>query len=286
MNVESLLFGGLLAVVTAVVVIAFLRDGFRGDELPLSAPATSSVGPAAEGSANATRSGVGVPGMASMQTPALVAVAGRGRDTAKAGAAAVEPQNYVGPDIQLSEAHWQGMDAGPLDREVKRKLNYPLALRGVLVKEVTLNAARSGLLAGDVIVTVEGEPVTTLEEFQRQTRVLRNRRHARLTALRKGARENDGRFAMNRVSLVLEADSALGFAQVESAPMILPGDIPPHPRRGACTRCHAIGKGFELTPDPDLITLPPPPVSEAVVAGGRSVHRDRGPCVACHVITP
>lgn len=194
------------------------------------------------------------------------------------------PPNYLPVDIQISEAHWQGMDTRRLDSELRQKLKYPKGLTGILIDEATLNAAKAGFLAGDIIINVEQARVTTLEEFQRSTRNVRGLEQSTLTVLRKSDRKENGRFAMNRLSLVLRGDPELGFAQLESAPMILPGDGRPHSYRGACTKCHYVGVGFELTPDPDLITLPPPPLSHATVVKGINPHRDRGPCGACHII--
>ncbi len=202
---------------------------------------------------------------------------------ANAGVADVAP-NYVGPGIQIYEAHWQGMDTKQFNEEIRRKLKYPRGFNGVLIGEVTMAAADSGLRAGDVIVLLEGVPVTTLEDFQRQTKTLRARRQAAVSVMRKGKQTQDGRFIMSRRTFVLRANDQLGFAQVETAPMIVAGDPPPHPYRGPCTRCHAIGEGFELVPDPDLINLPPPTIAAAVAAQGQPPHRDFGPCEACHVI--
>ncbi|MEG3620323.1 magnetosome magnetite formation protein MamP [Magnetovibrio sp. PR-2] len=201
-------------------------------------------------------------------------------DTARIGG---NVPNFLPSNVQLSEGHWQGMDVGELSSELRRKLRYPRGLKGLLVDEVTLNSARSGLKAGDVIVNVGNVSVTTLEAFQQSSRMVRNLDKVELTALRKGERGEDGRYSMRRVSVFLRGDPDLGFAQLESAPMILPGDGRPHPHRGACTNCHSIGSGFEL-PDPDLITLPPPPITHAVVVQGILPHRDRGPCEACHQI--
>ncbi|OEJ67300.1 magnetosome magnetite formation protein MamP [Magnetovibrio blakemorei] len=192
--------------------------------------------------------------------------------------------NFLPQNIQISEAHWQGMDVTILTAELRQKLRYPRGLLGLLVDEVTLNAARSGLMAGDIIVNVGNVPVTTLEEFQQATRMVRNMEKVELTSLRKGEMGDGQRYTMRRVSVALIGDPDVGFAQLESAPMIVAGDGRPHPYRGACTNCHAIGVGFELTPDPDLITLPPPQITLAIAEKGVSPHRDRGPCEACHQI--
>ena len=124
-----------------------------------------------------------------------------------------------------------------------------------------------------------------LEEFQLQTKAVRNRQQATITVLRKGQQADNGLFAMRQITVVLPAESILGFAQAEGAPMILPGAPRPHPYRGPCTTCHTIGVGLELTPDPDLTSLAPPPISQATAETGISPHRDRGPCQACHRIT-
>jgi hypothetical protein len=193
------------------------------------------------------------------------------------------PANFIPANIELSEAHWQGMDVTKLTAELRQKLRYPRGLLGIMIDEVTLNAAGSGFLAGDIITHIEKIPVTTLEQYQQASRSVRSQRKATLTVLRK-AESDGGRYSMRRVSLALPGDPDLGFAQVEAAPMIVPGDGRPHPYRGACTRCHTIGTGFELTPDPDLITLQPPTLSHATVVKGINPHRDRGQCEACHLI--
>jgi len=147
-------------------------------------------------------------------------------------------------------------------------------------------AGRSGMLAGDVMVAVGGVPINSLAEFQRQTKVLRNRRQASVAVMRKGKQQKNGRYVMKQRNFVIQSDGVLGFAQVEAAPMIVAGDPPPHPYRGICTNCHAIGEGWELAPDPDLINLPPPMLSQVVVARGEPPHRDFGPCRACHIVVP
>ncbi|MEO5374202.1 MAG: PDZ domain-containing protein [Alphaproteobacteria bacterium] len=195
-----------------------------------------------------------------------------------------EPPNYVPRMVQLFEAHWQGLDGRLMTEELRRKLKFPPGLQGILVGEVTLNAAAAGILAGDVIIRVEDAAVATIEEFQHQTRRVKDRPQAAVTLLRKGRADTGGGVAMSQLTVLLRGEPDLGFAQVEGAPMILPGAERPHPYRGACTNCHPIGRGFELTPDPDLITLPPPPITADAAARGMRPHEDHGPCEACHVI--
>ncbi len=199
--------------------------------------------------------------------------------------AAQVPPNYLPAKIELYEAHWQGLDARKLDAELRKKLKFTPGLKGLLVGEVSLAAGDSGMLAGDVIVEVNGNPVATLEEFQRQTRLVRDEQTAKVKVHRKIDEMRDGRYVMRRLVLVIRGEPDLGMAQVEGAPMITAGDPRPHSYRGPCTDCHTIGTGFELTPDPDLITLPPPPITQAVATSGQMPHRNRGPCVACHVVT-
>ncbi len=180
---------------------------------------------------------------------------------------------YAATTIQLSEGHWQGMETLPLSNELKKKLKLPMQLQGLLVDEVTLYAAQSGLMAGDVLVAVNSRPVLTLEQFLAETKRIQNRNTATLTAYRKDE--------WKTFTLRVPQGDNLGFAQVETAPMVLAGSMRPHPYRGACTLCHAIAQpGQPMMPDPDGIILPPPPIR----ADARMPHQDRGPCRVCHQI--
>ena len=188
------------------------------------------------------------------------------------------PSNYIPRQLKVFEGHWQGMDGRLLTVELARKLKFPNGLRGVLLGEVTLNAVTAGLMAGDVIIKLEDVPIQTMEDFQEASRMVMNRNEAHLTVIRKEGR------TFRTLILTLRADRGLGFVQLEGAPMIQPGDPRPHPYRGPCTDCHTVGTGFELAPDPDLISLPPPVISRQTANAGVSPHEDRGPCDACHVI--
>lgn len=172
--------------------------------------------------------------------------------------------------IKLSEAHWQGIELLPLSRELKLKFQYPLEMTGLMVDEVTLNGMLSGVVGGDVLQTVDGMAVKDLRQFQELTRKIRNQSKAKLKVWRHGQVKK----------FTVKSGNILGLAQMESAPMILAGEMRPHPYRGACTDCHLIGESVTIQPDPDGIILPPP----AIQAGSRRPHRDRGPCKACHVI--
>lgn len=194
-----------------------------------------------------------------------------------------EAPNFIPRKLQVFEGHWQGLDGRLMTGELAKKLNYPKEIQGVLLGEVTLNAANSGLLGGDIIVRIEDIPVTNMENFQAATREVANRAEVRISVLRKESRPGMPA-VLRKLTVVLRDPAGLGFAQLEGAPMILAGDPRPHGYRGACTDCHPIGQGFELAPDPDLISLPPPPLGREIVAQGTSPHEIRGPCEACHVI--
>ncbi|WP_130470107.1 magnetosome magnetite formation protein MamP [Candidatus Magnetaquicoccus inordinatus] len=177
---------------------------------------------------------------------------------------------FMNPKARLAEGHWKGLEALPLSVELKKKLRLPMELEGLLVDEVTLNAAAAGLLAGDVILAVNSQRIRTLEELKSATLRIQLAKSATITVYRAGKVQN----------FLLVAKNSLGQAQVETAPMILPGEIMPHPYRGPCTQCHAIGTTGHIVPDPDGIVLPPP----AIRAGTPAPHKDRGPCQACHQI--
>ncbi|MBF0400444.1 MAG: PDZ domain-containing protein [Magnetococcales bacterium] len=189
-----------------------------------------------------------------------------------AGARAAPPDAYIPPNLQWAEAHWQGMEGIPLTEELKKKLKLPMDLQGVLLDETTLAAAASGLRAGDVLVAINGNTVTTLEGVLRESKRVKRQKSVPLTVWRRG----------RLYTVVLAVPDELGFAQVETAPMILSGDIAPHPYRGPCTQCHAVGTGGHMVPDPDLVTLPAP----VIRADTPRPHQDRGACEACHIIVP
>lgn len=186
---------------------------------------------------------------------------------------AARPGMYGGINNQskkIVEAHWQGMEIVPLTWELAAKLGIPLNEKGVLIDEVTLAAADSGLMAKDIIKSVNGVKVTNLGEFYTTTKRLKNQRRASIEIKR----------GNNNMTVDLIVLDELGFAQLESAPMVLAGSIPPHRYRGACTDCHAIGATGQLNPDPDAVTLTPPPISKQT----KNPHRYRGKCKDCHVV--
>jgi hypothetical protein len=172
--------------------------------------------------------------------------------------------------IQVSEGHWQGMEAMELTTELKRKLNLAASMQGLLIDEVTMQSADSGLMAGDIMIGVGDRPVLTLRDFSDASKRVMNRNSVLITVIRGGRVK----------TFMLRTRGPLGFAQLETAPMILPGEITPHPYRGPCDKCHAIGTTGHLVPDPGEVTLPPPTVQ----ANARSPHQDRGPCAKCHKI--
>ena len=294
MKHETVVSVTILTVVTTVV-IGVWSGGFGLIGHKASSPAPTWSGVAPQGAVTLFPSVNAVNGFdIGAATPIVAAAPGGPRGAVGGGvdgaveAVAPKAPNFVPQVVQLYEAHWQGMDTRLLTAELRRKLRFPEGLEGILVGEVSLAAGRSGLLGGDVIVAVEGQPVSTLETFQEATRAVADRTQATIAVLRKtGPKDQNGvRAAMLRLTLSLAAERPLGFAQVEGAPMIKAGDPRPHPDRGACTQCHSIGTGFELAPDPDLITLPPPVLAREAAARGARPHEDRGPCQACHVIAP
>ena len=258
----------LLLILTLVGIGVYVSQSERGTgAAPASAPVNAVTPVAVPAAATMVTA---PPLMADAVAPALGPTAPNSNDPV--------PANFVPRQLKVFEGHWQGLDARLLTAELAKKLQFPAGMRGALLGEVTLNAANSGFLAGDVIVRLEDMPITSIEELQEASRLVMNRSEAHVTVMRK---ENH---AYRTLTLTLRADRGLGFVQVEGAPMIQPGDPRPHPYRGQCTDCHPVGTGFELAPDPDLISLPPPVISRTIAAGGSRPHEDRGPCEACHVI--
>ena len=192
-----------------------------------------------------------------------------GNMTAPMTASAKTP-DFVSPNIKLAEGHWQGMEVIELTPELKTKLNIPMHIEGLLVDEVTLIAMKSGLMAGDILIGIGQNIVKTIEDTVQISKLHRNKKNVLLTVLRN----------YNQQSFVMTSPDFLGFVMAETAPMILPSDIMPHPYRGECTSCHPIGHTGHITPDPDGIPMPVPPIPRGAIMP----HRERGPCQACHTI--
>jgi hypothetical protein len=184
--------------------------------------------------------------------------------------------NNMSPlEMVLQEGHWIGLETIPLTPAIAAANGIPGNVKGVLVDEVTLVAANSGLLAGDVITAINEFEVNDLHTFRAATRPVANVKQAGVTVYRRGALRK----------ITVEALDELGIAQMEAAPMILPTDTAPHGYYGPCTKCHAISKTAkntgQLAKDAgDVLTIVPPPIQW----GAKPPHRDRGICTNCHKI--
>jgi hypothetical protein len=173
------------------------------------------------------------------------------------------------------EAHWIGLEAGPLLPAVAKANNIPSNVSGVFVDEVTLVAADSGLLAGDVITAVNGNHVTDLKSFKNATKLVALANQAQVTIFRRGATRN----------VIINSPDELGFAQIEGAPMILATDRAPHGYYGPCDTCHTIAPGRtninQMAKDlGDILATTAPNIKK----GTPAPHGNRGACSKCHVL--
>ncbi len=173
----------------------------------------------------------------------------------------------------LVEGHWLGMELIPITPELARAYKLPAGVDGLLVDEVTLEAAESGLLAGDVLQRINNIPITSLKDFALATRKVESLSAVTLGVLRDGKPE----------ALTLSSSwRKLGVAQNEAAQPIQPGAISPHKDMGrACTDCHIIMKnGGQLQTDAgDILPVPSP-----IRTDETAPHSYRGECNRCHVI--
>ena len=174
----------------------------------------------------------------------------------------------------MVEGHWMGMETMDLTSPLRRIYKIPSDISGVILDEITLESAESGILAGDVITSIQGRPTRNLEEFFQATVAVSERERAEVVVYRKGTQRS--------FTLVARNARTLGFAQMEGAPPIRPGALSPHRQRSrACTDCHVIMiTGGQLPMDAGDVLPTPPPIS----ANARAVHEYRGECQACHVI--
>ena len=181
-------------------------------------------------------------------------------------------QNAAGKEF--IEGHWLGLEVITLTPELAKEYRAQKGETGVLVDEITLEAAESGVLAGDLVQSVGGHPTPDLKAFFLATQRVRDQGQTRVGISRRGG----------KMTFVIEARNAkeLGFAQMEAAQPIRPGSISPHRSRGRpCTDCHVIMRtGGQLPTDAgDILPTPPPIATDA-----KAPHGYRGRCSVCHVV--
>lgn len=190
------------------------------------------------------------------------------------GAGLLTPLEQNAADKIIVEGHWLGMETMDLTPALRKIYRISPDVAGVLVDEITLEAAESGILAGDIIISIQGRATPNLEEVLHVTQAVSEREKAEVVVNRRGVEK--------RFTLVAKNSTTLGFAQMEAAQPIRPGALSPHGDRGrACTDCHVIMMtGGQLSVDAGDIVPSPPPID----ARARLAHAARGPCNSCHII--
>jgi hypothetical protein len=170
------------------------------------------------------------------------------------------------------EGHWRGMELVELMPELLKEYQLPPSTTGLLVDEVSLEAAESGMLAGDVVKQVGAMGVADLRHFYRATFAVREQHVVQIGLLRAG----------RPLWVALRSQGPLGFAMFEAASPILPGAVSPHKAMSKpCTGCHIImATGGQLAIDAGDIPPTPPPIA----VGTQATHDNRGPCATCHRI--
>jgi serine protease Do len=181
-------------------------------------------------------------------------------------------QNAAGK--KFIEGHWLGLEVIPLTAELASEYQIPKGQSGVLVDEVTLESAESGILAGDMVQSISGFPTPDLKAFFQATQRVQEKERAQVGISRRGS----------KMTFVMTARNTeiLGFAQMEAAQPIQPGALRPHRYMGSCTSCHVFMQtGGQLPTDAGDILPNPPPITK----NAKAPHRDRGQCAACHTIS-
>ncbi len=182
-------------------------------------------------------------------------------------------QNAAGKEF--IEGHWLGLEVIKLTKELATEFQIPEDQTGVLVDEITLEAAESGILAGDMVQSVGGLSTPDLRTFFEATQ---RERVQEATQTDVGISRRG-----KKMTFVMTARNAtmLGFAQMEAAQPIQPGALRPHRYMGTCTKCHIFMKsGGQLATDAGDILPNPPPITKNATAP----HRYRGTCATCHII--
>jgi len=182
-------------------------------------------------------------------------------------------QNAAGK--KFIEGHWLGLEVIPLTAELANEYQVPKGETGVLVDEVTLESAESGILAGDMVQSISGFPTPDLKAFLQATQLVQEKERAQVGISRRGSKMTFFMTARNT--------ETLGFAQMEAAQPIQPGALRPHRYIGPCTDCHIFMQtGGQLPIDAGDILPNPPPIT----ANAKAPHRKRGQCATCHTILP
>ena len=175
----------------------------------------------------------------------------------------------------LVEGHWIGLEVGPLTPALATANGIPSNVKGVLVDEVTLLSADSGILAGDVITAINNFEIGDLFAFKAATSPIAMSKEATVTVFRAGT--------YNKIAV--RSTEVLGIAQMEGAPMIRANSASPHSYYGPCEKCHAISKrgrnaGQMAKDGGDILAKTAPPIRW----GMKPPHANRGTCTNCHTI--
>ncbi len=190
------------------------------------------------------------------------------------GGGLLTPGEQNAADKIVVEGHWLGMETVDLTPALRRIYRIPADVAGVIVDEITLESAESGILAGDVITRIQERQTRNLDEFLQATQTVGQRKKAEVVVNRMGMERH--------FTLVAKNAETLGFAQMEGAQPIRPGALSPHRKRNrACTDCHVImASGGQLAVDAgDILPTPPP-----IAPNAKAPHAYRGVCNSCHVI--
>ena len=182
------------------------------------------------------------------------------------------PKEQGAAQKEFIEGHWLGLELIPLTPELAKEYKVPADTKGLLVDEISLESAESGILAGDLVVGVNGFATPDLVAFTEATRRVKNKHKADVLVSRRG----------RLMEFTFTSTRTIGFSQNEAAQPITPGALSPHRSRNKpCTACHIIMvTGGQLPTDAGDILPNPPPITKGAV----SPHEYRGKCNTCHIM--
>lgn len=102
---------------------------------------------------------IGSPNMGSILSPIPMAAVGQ----------VVAPAGVIAPSNLATEGEWMGLEVAPITPLTAGQYGIPGGIYGLVIVEAESHAANVGLKAGDVVLSVNGAPISNMTDFFQAT---------------------------------------------------------------------------------------------------------------------